>query len=163
MVSHSYHHLHGLDITILRYFTVYGPAGRPDMSIFRFIQWIAEERPLQLFGDGHQERDFTYVEDIARAPWIKSSEKKIPDELASLLEFTSTPFYSGLFVSIGSMVNSETEAQNLSADTTTVLTPVLAAVFGQAGLRIGATLEGSKYTKLNRTAAEKSPDETESK
>jgi dTDP-glucose 4,6-dehydratase len=66
MVCHSYHHLHGLEITILRYFTVYGPAGRPDMSIFRFIQWIAEERPLQLYGDGHQERDFTFVEDIAR-------------------------------------------------------------------------------------------------
>ena len=66
MVSHSYHHLHGLEIAIMRYFTVYGPAGRPDMSIFRFIQWIAEERPLHLYGDGQQERDFTYVEDIAR-------------------------------------------------------------------------------------------------
>jgi nucleoside-diphosphate-sugar epimerase len=66
MLCHSYHHLHGLEITILRYFTVYGPAGRPDMSIFRFIQWIAEERPLKLYGDGHQERDFTFVEDIAR-------------------------------------------------------------------------------------------------
>ncbi len=66
MVAHSYHHLHGLEITILRYFTVYGPAGRPDMSIFRFVQWIAEQQPLQLYGDGKQERDFTYVEDIAR-------------------------------------------------------------------------------------------------
>jgi UDP-glucuronate 4-epimerase len=66
MICHSYHHLHGLEITILRYFTVYGPAGRPDMSIFRFIQWIAEDRPLQLYGDGEQERDFTFVEDIAR-------------------------------------------------------------------------------------------------
>jgi UDP-glucuronate 4-epimerase len=66
MICHSYHHLHRLDFTILRYFTVYGPAGRPDMSIFRFIQWIAEEKPLQLYGDGEQERDFTYVEDIAR-------------------------------------------------------------------------------------------------
>jgi nucleoside-diphosphate-sugar epimerase len=46
MLSHSYHHLHGLEITVLRYFTVYGPAGRPDMSIFRFIQWIAEENPM---------------------------------------------------------------------------------------------------------------------
>jgi UDP-glucuronate 4-epimerase len=66
MICHSYHHLHDLDFTILRYFTVYGPAGRPDMSIFRFIQWIAEGRPLQLYGDGEQERDFTFVEDIAR-------------------------------------------------------------------------------------------------
>jgi nucleoside-diphosphate-sugar epimerase len=66
MMCHSYAYLHDLDITVLRYFTVYGPAGRPDMSIFRFIQWIAEERPLILYGDGEQERDFTYVRDIAR-------------------------------------------------------------------------------------------------
>jgi len=61
-----YHHLHGLDISILRYFTVYGPAGRPDMSMFRFTQWIYEQRPLQLHGDGSQSRDFTYVDDVAR-------------------------------------------------------------------------------------------------
>lgn len=65
LLCHTYHNLYGLDITILRYFTVYGPAGRPDMSIFRFIQWIAEDRPLILYGDGKQERDFTYVDDIA--------------------------------------------------------------------------------------------------
>ena len=49
----------------MRYFTVYGPAGRPDMSVFRFIKWIDEGKPLQLFGDGSQSRDFTYVDDIA--------------------------------------------------------------------------------------------------
>lgn len=65
-LCYTYHHLYGLDITVLRYFTVYGPAGRPDMSIFRFIRWIAEGEPLQIFGDGLQERDFTYVDDIAR-------------------------------------------------------------------------------------------------
>ena len=65
-LCYTYHHLHGLDVTIFRYFTVYGPAGRPDMSIFRFIKWIAENEPLTLYGDGTQERDFTYVDDIAR-------------------------------------------------------------------------------------------------
>lgn len=65
-LCHTYHHLHGLDVTVLRYFTVYGPAGRPDMSIFRFIRWIAEGEPLVLYGDGSQERDFTFVDDIAR-------------------------------------------------------------------------------------------------
>jgi UDP-glucuronate 4-epimerase len=65
-MCYTYHHLYGLDITVLRYFTVYGPAGRPDMSIFRFIRWIAEGEPIQVFGDGLQERDFTYVDDIAR-------------------------------------------------------------------------------------------------
>jgi len=61
----AYPHLHGLDVAILRYFTVYGPAGRPDMSIFRFIRRIAEDEPLVLFGDGSQERDFTYGDEIA--------------------------------------------------------------------------------------------------
>ncbi|MCS7273068.1 MAG: SDR family NAD(P)-dependent oxidoreductase [Fimbriimonadales bacterium] len=65
-LCYAYHHLYGLDITVLRYFTVYGPAGRPDMSIFRFVRWIAEGEPIQVFGDGLQERDFTYVDDIAR-------------------------------------------------------------------------------------------------
>jgi UDP-glucuronate 4-epimerase len=66
VMCHTYHYLHGLDVTVLRYFTVYGPAGRPDMSLFRFAQWIREGRPVQVFGDGRQERDFTYVEDVAR-------------------------------------------------------------------------------------------------
>ena len=67
VLAYTYHHLFGLDVTVLRYFTVYGPAGRPDMSPFRFIKWIDEGRPIQLFGDGTQSRDFTYVDDIAAA------------------------------------------------------------------------------------------------
>jgi len=62
----TYHLARGLNATVLRYFTVYGPAGRPDMSVFRFIQKIAEGRPVTVYGDGHQQRDFTYVDDIAR-------------------------------------------------------------------------------------------------
>ena len=65
-LCYSYHHLYGMDITVLRYFTVYGPAGRPDMSVFRFTRSIVEDEPLVLYGDGSQERDFTYVDDIAR-------------------------------------------------------------------------------------------------
>ncbi len=66
VLCYTYHKLFDINVTIPRYFTVYGPAGRPDMSIFRFIKWIAEGEPLVLFGDGTQERDFTYVDDIAR-------------------------------------------------------------------------------------------------
>jgi UDP-glucuronate 4-epimerase len=66
LLCYSYHYLYGLDISIVRYFTVYGPEGRPDMSIFRFIRWIDEEKEIELFGDGTQSRDFTYVDDIAR-------------------------------------------------------------------------------------------------
>ncbi len=64
-VCYTYHYLYGIDVTVFRYFTVYGPAGRPDMSVFRFIRQIDEGVPLTLFGDGSQKRDFTYVEDIA--------------------------------------------------------------------------------------------------
>lgn len=60
-----YSSLYGIDISVLRYFTVYGPAGRPDMSIFRFIKWINEEKEIVILGDGKQKRDFTYVDDIA--------------------------------------------------------------------------------------------------
>lgn len=65
-LAYSYHHLFGLDVTVFRFFTVYGPAGRPDMVMFRFCQWIAEGRPVRITGDGTQSRGFTYVDDIAR-------------------------------------------------------------------------------------------------
>jgi len=58
--------LRQIDVAVLRYFTVYGPAGRPDMSLFRFVQWISEGLPVIVYGDGQQSRDFTYVDDIAR-------------------------------------------------------------------------------------------------
>jgi UDP-glucuronate 4-epimerase len=66
VLCHSYHHLYGIDATVFRYFTVYGPAGRPDMSMFRFTQWISEGKPVRLNGDGEQSRGFTYIDDIAR-------------------------------------------------------------------------------------------------
>jgi nucleoside-diphosphate-sugar epimerase len=65
-MAHAYHHLYNIDATIVRFFTVYGPAGRPDMSIFRFVRWITEGETLHLNGDGTQSRGFTYIDDIAR-------------------------------------------------------------------------------------------------
>ncbi len=64
-LAYSYHHLFNIDCTILRYFTAYGPEGRPDMSYFKFIQSIDNGEKLELYGDGSQARDFTYVDDIA--------------------------------------------------------------------------------------------------
>lgn len=64
-LAYTYHHLEGIDVTVFRYFTVFGPAGRPDMSPFRFVQWISEGRPVVVYGDGTQSRDFTYVDDVA--------------------------------------------------------------------------------------------------
>lgn len=65
-MCHAYHFLHGIDVTVFRYFTVYGPAGRPDMVMFRFVQWLFENRTIHLNGDGSQNRGFTYIDDIAR-------------------------------------------------------------------------------------------------
>ena len=65
-MCHAYHHLYGIDVSVVRYFTVYGPAGRPDLALFRFVQWITEGRPVLVNGDGEQSRGFTYIDDIAR-------------------------------------------------------------------------------------------------
>jgi nucleoside-diphosphate-sugar epimerase len=65
-MAHAYHHLYGIDVSVVRFFTVYGPAGRPDLAIFRFVQWISEGRPVRVNGNGEQSRGFTYIDDIAR-------------------------------------------------------------------------------------------------
>jgi nucleoside-diphosphate-sugar epimerase len=64
-LCYAYHYLYGIDISIPRYFTVYGPAGRPDMSYFIFIKKIKAGEEITVYGDGNQERDFTYIDDIA--------------------------------------------------------------------------------------------------
>lgn len=61
----TYYKLHGLKSTGLRFFTVYGPYGRPDMALFLFANWITKGEPMQVFGEGKMQRDFTYVDDIA--------------------------------------------------------------------------------------------------
>lgn len=65
-MCYAYHYLHQMDVTVFRYFTVYGPAARPDMAMFRLTQWIAEGKTVKINGDGEQSRGFTYVDDIAR-------------------------------------------------------------------------------------------------
>ncbi len=66
VLAHAYHKLHGIDVTVVRFFNVYGPAPRPEMVIFRFAKWITEGEPVELFGDGEQSRGFTYLDDIVR-------------------------------------------------------------------------------------------------
>ena len=83
VMAYTYHYLYGFDVTVLRYFTVYGPAGRPDMVIFRFIKWIDEDKPIIVYGDGTQSRDFTYVDDIAEGT-LKAYEAKLGYEIINL-------------------------------------------------------------------------------
>jgi len=65
-ICYTYHYLYGIDISIPRYFTVYGPAGRPDMSYFIFTKKINNDEVISVYGDGFQQRDFTYIDDIAQ-------------------------------------------------------------------------------------------------
>jgi len=67
LMAHAYSHLYGLPTTGLRFFTVYGPWGRPDMAMFIFAKAIAEGRPIRLFNHGRMRRDFTYVDDVIEA------------------------------------------------------------------------------------------------
>jgi len=64
LLAHVYHHLFGLDITCIRFFTVYGPFGRPDMALFKFTKNILEDKPIDVYNHGDMKRDFTYVDDI---------------------------------------------------------------------------------------------------
>jgi nucleoside-diphosphate-sugar epimerase len=83
VTAYTYHYLYGFDVTVVRYFTVYGPAGRPDMCIFRFIKWIDEGTPITVYGDGTQSRDFTFVDDIAEGT-IRAYETKTGYEIINL-------------------------------------------------------------------------------
>ena len=82
VLTYTYHYQYDIDVSILRYFTVYGPSGRPDMSILRFIRWMDNDEPIQLYGDGEQSRDFTYIDDIARGTIL--SLKKVGYEVFNL-------------------------------------------------------------------------------
>ena len=62
-LGHVWHHLHGMDVAILRFFTVYGPRQRPDLAIYKFASLIAAGKPIPVFGDGNTARDYTYVAD----------------------------------------------------------------------------------------------------
>ena len=82
LMAHAYSHLYGLPTTGLRFFTVYGPYGRPDMAYFSFAKAIIEGRPIGLFNNGKMERDFTYIDDVIegifrllpKTPKLQSSE-----------------------------------------------------------------------------------------
>ena len=77
VMAHSYSHIHEIPITVFRFFTVYGPWGRPDMALFKFADSILKGKPIEIYNFGNMKRDFTYVEDLAEA--ITRLLKVIPD------------------------------------------------------------------------------------
>jgi UDP-glucuronate 4-epimerase len=83
LMAHTYHSLYGTHVTGLRFFTVYGPWGRPDMALFLFTDALLHDRPLQVFGYGKMQRDFTYVDDIVSGI-VASIDKNYPEEIFNL-------------------------------------------------------------------------------
>jgi len=77
LMAHTYSHLYGLPVTGLRFFTVYGPWGRPDMALFLFTRAILEGKPIQVFNHGRMQRDFTYIDDIIEG--VFRVMKRIPE------------------------------------------------------------------------------------
>jgi UDP-glucuronate 4-epimerase len=67
LIAHVYAHLYGLPLTGLRFFTVYGPWGRPDMALFKFCKAILEDRPIEVYNQGKMRRDFTYIDDVVES------------------------------------------------------------------------------------------------
>ncbi|WP_243357661.1 NAD-dependent epimerase [Fundidesulfovibrio terrae] len=79
LMAHAYSHLYGLPCTGLRFFTVYGPWGRPDMALFLFTKAIMEDRPIQVFNNGKMKRDFTYIDDIVEGVVLASLKDPKPN------------------------------------------------------------------------------------
>ncbi|MAI69998.1 MAG: capsular biosynthesis protein CpsI [Rhodopirellula sp.] len=79
LMAHTYSHLYGLPTTGLRFFTVYGPWGRPDMALFLFTKAILEGRPIDVFNEGQMQRDFTYIDDIVEGVDRTSEQIASPD------------------------------------------------------------------------------------
>lgn len=102
LMAHAYSHLYDLQITCLRFFTVYGPWGRPDMAPMLFADAITKETPIKVFNNGEMERDFTYVQDIVDGV-VK----------ATLAKFEEKPNYRVLNIGNGSPVNLMTFIEEL--------------------------------------------------
>ncbi len=87
VMAHSYSHLYHIPTTLFRFFTVYGPWGRPDMALFKFTKNILSDQPIDLYNNGRMKRDFTYIDDLVKAIFLLIS--KIPskvDKRGSLFE-----------------------------------------------------------------------------
>lgn len=83
LMAHTYHSLYGTNVTGLRFFTVYGPYGRPDMALFLFTDALLHDRPLTIYGEGKMQRDFTYIDDIVSGV-VAATDKNYPEEVFNL-------------------------------------------------------------------------------
>ena len=77
LMTHSYSHMYSLPTTMFRFFTVYGPWGRPDMALFKFTKQILENKAIDVYNYGKMKRDFTYVDDIVKAICLLMNEPPV--------------------------------------------------------------------------------------
>lgn len=89
LMAHVYSHVHGLNVTLLRFFTVYGPRQRPDMAIHKFTRMIDEGKPIPMFGDGSTARDYTYIDDIVHG-LVQAVDRPFRYEIFNLGEHHTT-------------------------------------------------------------------------
>jgi UDP-glucuronate 4-epimerase len=89
LICYTYHHLHKMNITCLRFFTVYGPRQRPEMAIHKFTRLIDQGRPVPMFGDGLSKRDYTYIDDIVDGV-VKAIDHNAPYDIFNLGESQTT-------------------------------------------------------------------------
>lgn len=89
LYCHTYHHLYGISVTVLRFFTVYGPRQRPDMAIHAFTRLIEEGRPIPFYGDGTTERDYTYCDDVVEG-LLAAVDRDLGFEIINLGESRTT-------------------------------------------------------------------------
>ena len=116
LLCHNYHHLYGLSVACLRFFTVYGPRQRPDLAIHKFARLISEDRPLPFFGDGSTRRDYTYITDTllgvtGALRWLEKEQRPVY-EIFNLGE-SRTVELSDLVRLLGEAMGSEPELKRL--------------------------------------------------
>jgi len=122
LIAHSYSHLYGLPVTGLRFFTVYGPWGRPDMAYFKFVRALDEARPIDLYNHGEMQRDFTYIDDavegvirVLAAPAARSLRDENPDGSVSNARFRVYNIGNSQTVSLARFVDVIEEALSKKA------------------------------------------------
>ena len=100
-MAHSYSHLHNIPITMFRFFTVYGPWGRPDMALFKFTKGILNKEPIDIYNNGQMYRDFTYVDDLVKSIILLIEKKPIKNENQHIQNDSLSPVAPYRVVNIG--------------------------------------------------------------
>ncbi len=121
-LAHSYSHLYDIPITMLRFFTVYGPWGRPDMALFKFVSAIENGRAIDIYGHGNMKRDFTYVGDLVEAvrrltstPPVMGSPVGLSDSLSPVAPFRVVNIAGGVSVGLIEFIEAIENAMGMRA------------------------------------------------